>query len=87
VTLSELAFDSTRVQLGRLTDRYPRRAVRRDADMSVSDRERAGAFWDFSVAVTEVQGESPALQGGDESDRRRHNPPTIAQPDIPTDIY
>jgi len=40
-----------RVHFSRLSDLYPRRALWRAADMSLSDRERAGASEVFSLTV------------------------------------
>ena len=40
-----------RVHFSRLSDPYPRRALPRAADMSLSDRERAGASEAFFLTV------------------------------------
>ncbi len=79
----ELRPDNAPFAVGVALADHPKREVR----VAVEHRHVAhtALHGPEEEAVTEVQGESPALQGGDESDNRLHKPPTIARPDIPTD--
>ena len=56
-----------------------------EPDTDIETIATLGGYESADAVITEVQEESPALQGGDESDNRLHKPPTIARPDIPTD--
>ena len=47
-----------RVQFSRLSDPYPRRAVLRAEDMSLSDRDQAGAFEAISITFLSTTGQS-----------------------------